>query len=630
MNKSLRSLIFPSDVDTSRDDIDQVLMNPCLAHSVSYDRGVGYFTSSWLQRVATGIAGFAQNGGTMRLLTSPKLKPEDWAAIKQGADAIEDDVLLQALRAEVDELAQSACSKPVQTLSYMIAEKLLTVRLAVPTGKLSGDYHPKLGIFTDHAGNCVVFHGSQNETEKGRRNFESLDVFLSWEDPRDASRVESHRKRFERLWANNDPNVRCFEIPDAIRANLAQFYRPSRGSGGQDKTDRRWRHQGDAIECFLSKKSGVLEMATGTGKTRTALRIIERLTSLDLVDTVIVTMRGNDLLEQWFQAMVADSTFRIYRHFGQNREGPRFVASRGKRLLLVSQSYLSDFLSSVEDALEITLIICDEVHGFGSPAQVSALTGLVSPIGYRLGLSATPEREYDEAGNSFIEAEIGPVIFKFKIEDAIQRGILCEFDYTALEYELSDEDRVEIRNLIKRHHGKKAAGEIVNDEALYRELSRVRKVTTEKLEPFREHLEAYPELYERSLIFVETRKYGELVQKYLLEAGIVFGTYYEGDEPQRLMDFANGKLDCLVSCHRLSEGIDIKSVRNIVLFSSARAKLETIQRLGRCLRTDPDNADKRAHVLDFIDFGDEDDSDTADLRRYEWLTELSGTRREEL
>ena len=93
MNKSLRSLTFPSDVDTSKDDIDQVLMNPCLAHSVSYDRGVGYFTSSWLQRVATGIGGFAQNGGTMRLLTSPKLKPEDWAAIKQGADAIEDDVL---------------------------------------------------------------------------------------------------------------------------------------------------------------------------------------------------------------------------------------------------------------------------------------------------------------------------------------------------------------------------------------------------------------------------------------------------------------------------------------------------------------------------------------------------------
>ncbi|WP_417267766.1 helicase-related protein [Celeribacter baekdonensis] len=104
----------------------------------------------------------------------------------------------------------------------------------------------------------------------------------------------------------------------------------------------------------------------------------------------------------------------------------------------------------------------------------------------------------------------------------------------------------------------------MSDEALYRELSRVRKVTSEKLELFKLHLAAYPELYERSLIFVETRKYGELVQRHLMEAGIVFGTYYEGDEPQRLLDFANGKLDCLVSCQRLSEGIDIKSVRNVV------------------------------------------------------------------
>lgn len=565
----------------------------------------------------------------MRLITSPRLKPEDWAAIKQGADAMGNEALLQALRAEVEELERCASSKPVQTLSYMIAEELLTIRLAVPTGKLSGDYHPKLGIFRDGDGNEVVFHGSQNETEQGRRNFETLDVFLSWADPRDESRVQSHRDRFERLWTNNDPNVRCFDVPEAIRRNISQFYRPKHGRGFDLKEDFRWRHQAEAVERFLAKKNGVLEMATGTGKTRTALRIIEKLTSEGTVDTVIVTMRGNDLLEQWFQALVADSTYRIYRHFGQSREGARFVASRGKRLLLVSQGFLSEFLASVETTASRTLIICDEVHGFGSPTQVSTLTGLVSRLGYRLGLSATPEREYDEAGNGFIESEVGPVIFEFEIEDAIRRGILCEFDYTALKYELSDEDRAEIRNIIKRHHGRKATGDVVSDEALYREISRVRKVTIEKLQPFSEHLTRNAKLYERSLIFVETRKYGELVQSLLMDAGVAFGTYYEGDESQRLLDFANGRLDCLVSCHRLSEGIDIKSVKNIVLFSSAKAKLETIQRLGRCLRTDPTNEKKRAHVLDFVDFGDDDGSDTTDLRRYEWLRKLSTTRRED-
>ncbi|WP_110553834.1 DEAD/DEAH box helicase [Pseudaestuariivita atlantica] len=485
-----------------------------------------------------------------------------------------------------------------------------------------------MGIFQDEDGYAVVFHGSQNETEQGRRNFESLDVFLSWADPRDASRVNSHRTRFERLWSNADPNVRCFDIPEAVRRNIAQFYRPKGGVKLKFDESRRWRHQDEAIKRFLAKKSGVLEMATGTGKTRTALRIIDKLTSRDLADTVIVTMRGNDLLDQWFQGLVKDCNCRLYRQYGSHNDGPRFVATRGPRLLLVSQHHLPEFLKSVETRPERTLIVCDEVHGLGSPSQVRSLSGLVSPLEYRLGLSATPEREYDQSGNDFIDEEIGPVIFEFKVEDAIRRGILCEFDYTALEYELSDEDRGEIRTIIKRHHARKASGDVVSDEALYRDISRVRKVTTEKLEPFREHLARNKSLYNRALIFVETRKYGELVQRLLMDAGIIFGTYYEGDESQRLVEFANGRLGCLVSCHRLSEGIDIKSVKNIVLFSSARAKLETIQRLGRCLRTDPEDKEKRAHVLDFVDFGD-DEGDTTDVRRYEWLRALSMTQKDD-
>ena len=68
---------------------------------------------------------------------------------------------------------------------------------------------------------------------------------------------------------------------------------------------------------------------------------------------------------------------------------------------------------------------------------------------------------------------------------------------------------------------------------------------------------------------------------------------------------------------------------NSHLFSSARAKLETIQRLSRCLRTDPTDTRKRAHVLDFVDSGDENDRDSTDTTRYEWLTRISATRKEE-
>ena len=63
-------------------------------------------------------------------------------------------------------------------------------------------------------------------------------------------------------------------------------------------------------------------------------------------------------------------------------------------------------------------------------------------------MSATPEREYDEEGNRFIQNEVGPVIFRFTLEDAIRRGILCEFSYMALNYELTDEEKRKKRNII--------------------------------------------------------------------------------------------------------------------------------------------------------------------------------------
>ncbi|MGC1199840.1 MAG: helicase-related protein, partial [Geitlerinemataceae cyanobacterium] len=103
-----------------------------------------------------------------------------------------------------------------------------------------------------------------------------------------------------------------------------------------------------------------------------------------------------------------------------------------------------------------------------------------------------------------------------------------------------------------------------------------------------------------------------------------FHTYYAEDDRQKLVDFANGKISCLITCHRISQGIDIQSLSSVILFSSARAKLETIQRIGRCLRKDPSKVNKRATVVDFIRIQEEEKEDlNADQERKEWLEGLS-------
>ena len=585
--------------------------------------------------MANGLATFAAHGGRMRLLTSPILSAKDWKALKSGDRARIDRNLADSLRIEMENLEAHSRDDPVQVLAWMVADDLLEVRLAVPMGKLDGDYHPKVGLFSDSSGSSVVFHGSQNETERGFRNFETLDIFCSWHGGRDAERIARHKSRFERIWEGRDPHVASFSLPEAIRNRLVRISRalprpyPPQVDG---RDDGRWVHQDHAVERFLEKRAGVLEMATGTGKTRTAQKIIARLAHDVGLDTVLVTTRSLDLLEQWYTGYLNERSWALFRHFGPHREASRFQAAGGPKILFVAQSYLQEVLGGFPPEVAAkAMFVGDEVHGFGSPSMVRDLTGKVSSFGYRLGLSATPERIYDAEGQAFIEGEVGPTIFEFTLEDAIRKGILCEFDYTALPYELSDADREAIRQAIRRHHARRAAGEAASDETLYRDIAAVRKTSLSKIPPFKQHLTERPDLYERALIFVETRDFGRLVQRQLMDKEIVFGTYYEGADSDRLEEFIQGRVQCLVSCHRLSEGIDIPSVRNIVLFASARARLETIQRLGRCLRVDPNDPAKRAHVLDFVDLGEDDTSaGGADRDRHEWFTRLSQVKREEM
>lgn len=630
----LSDIELPIDLDTSADEIERVLLNPCLAASLSYDRGVGFFTSRWLQRVASGMAAFAANGGTMRLVTSPKLAPEDWAALKEGVDARSHPGLIDALSAEVQDLAQLAETRPVQMLAWMIADELLEVRIAIPVAKLDGDYHPKLGCFTDANGQTVVFHGSQNETERGFRNFESLDVFASWASERDGQRIKNHRERFNRIWEGRDPNVRCFSLPTAIKKNLVRFTtkkpRPYEVNEKRRPKLNKWRHQDEAVAEFISNTAGVLEMATGTGKTRTSLKIAGELIERELIDSIIVTTGGTDLLEQWYDVLVNDGpNWPRYRLDGSNKDAAAYLRRPKGKILIASRTMVDRVLSRLpQSTKDRTLLICDEIHGLGSPALRRSLKGLLSPIRFRLGLSATPERDYDKEGNDFIEAEIGPVIFRFPLQDAIRRGVLCEFDYETLHFELSDEDRAERARLIRGHEAAKKAGNARPDEDLYRALSDVKKTSLQKLPVFAEYLERSPESLERSLIFVATMAYGEQVQKLVARHTDDFHPYFSGDHRVNLSRFAEGELECLLTCHRLSEGIDIQSVKSVILLSADRAKIETIQRLGRCLRTDEQNSGKRALVVDMI-CEDDGEVEDADAERSLWIKSIAMTRREE-
>ncbi|MDK1389900.1 DEAD/DEAH box helicase family protein [Sinorhizobium sp. 8-89] len=631
---TLRSLPTTPHFSTSTHKLLDALYIPALERAISYDRGVGYFTSNWLKMAASGIAALARNGGKVRMIASPILNREDSAALNEGADARNDPALRQALELAIADLERDLSDNTLSALAWMTADGLLDFRIAIPTLELDGDFHDKFGIFRDAVGDAVAFHGSPNDSAKAFRNYESISVYYTWVDGREAQRVEAEQARFDLLWNNRDANVRIYELPDAVRRNFIEFagrtecpydHPVSKKQGG----DSRWRHQHEAMASFLKAKHGILEMATGTGKTRTALAISDELLERDLINTVVVTAHGTDLLDQWHRQLVKQGVLPVYRAYEKYHEAQSYLNHPDGSILLISRQHLAAVLPRLRTpCFEKALIVCDEVHGLGSPALVASLSGKLQPFAYRLGLSATPDREYDQDGNRFIEDEIGPVIFEFGLKDAIREGILCGFDYIELPYDFSDEDRAAIRQAVRRYHAKVSAGDAPAIEALYQDIARIRKLSKEKLPPFDTYAHAHRNSLQRSLIFVETAEYGLYVQNILMELHIDYHTYYGDDERSNLVRFANGELDCLITCHRISEGIDIQSVNTIVLFASARARLETVQRLGRCLRTDPANPGKRATVIDFIrvedDAGDDHTGElSADEDRRDWFRDIA-------
>ena len=374
-------------------------------------------------------------------------------------------------------------------------------------------------------------------------------------------------------------------------------------------------------------------MATGTGKTRTALKIVRALYERDRIDTVIVSTDGNDLLDQWYGQLLAirkDIGAKVFRHYKSSREVEDFLLEPKNGILLVSRQPLALALRRLPAETERrTLLVHDEVHGLGSPANRKRLSGLSDDVRFRLGLSATPEREYDEEGNKFILEHVGPELMRFELDDAIRREILAPFDYVPLPYELTAKDRKRARDVYKRQAARAAEGNPMSDEEVWIEIARVYKTSEAKLPVFDEFIRENQRLLQRCIVFVETQEYGyevlEIVHKYRLD----FHTYFSGEDSQTLKRFARGELECLITCHRVSEGIDIRSLNSVILFSSARARLETIQRMGRCLRTDPNEPEKIANIVDFIRQSDQPGEQNADEERAEWLSRLSQVRAEE-
>lgn len=207
---------------------------PALERSINYDRKSGFFNSRILSKVAQGLGAMLDNNGKMRLIMGCQFSPQDLDAIQKGYALRE--ALTHRLDTELTSPETFAQLKHFEILSWLIQNEYLDIKIAIPLQKNglpeSSEtqinpqhiFHEKVGIFTDAENNQLVCFGSNNESLSGwQQNVESFHVYCSWEGGRDLERVSEEVFRFEQLWNNFSPNVKTFEIPEAVRQKLLRY-----------------------------------------------------------------------------------------------------------------------------------------------------------------------------------------------------------------------------------------------------------------------------------------------------------------------------------------------------------------------------------------------------------------------
>ena len=622
---SLRELSLQYEYRSDGANLVKDFYTPCLRNATRYCRAVAYFTSNGLALNVKGLSTFIRHGGQMNLVTGPKLMSDDIEAIRRGYDAKEKNID-SSLDCDFEKISHDR----LMLLTWLIAHGHLDIKIACPSDSRTtyphAIYHEKTGVFLDSNNNAVVFSGSSNETVGGLlSNFESIDVHCSWDDTQE--RVQQKVDNFKRLWNNNTDKLEVIDFLTAVAEDVL-IHQTVYKTGQVETTDKLEiieqtvpylpkdivlrKYQSEAIDAWFENGCrGLWEMATGTGKTITALSALAKLREEKEHLFVVVACPYQHLVDQWYEEAIRFGFEPILAYKNSatwvNRLNTALVRyNYGVRNIVCTITTQTTFITETMQKLLSKLkrgavLVADEVHHLGAKRSRERLTDVFN---YRLGLSATPNRWFDASGTTALKTYFGDTVYEFSLDKAIKMGYLCPYHYHPHLVELTDDEFEAYEHLTERisklYHQVKS-GEI--SEVLERllikratllnraenKLTKLAELLTDKTDSLH-HTLFYCALGRIIPVLELLTNLGLRVAKFTAEESVT-------ERQELLKMFASGHLQALVAMKCLDEGVDVPSTRTAYILASSSNPKEFIQRRGRILRQSPGKEHAEIHDL---------------------------------
>lgn len=611
--------IEKSYINKGTDNFLDSFLKPALREAVYYRRSVGFFSSSVFSLIMNDLPLFIRNGGRIRLIVSPELRDDDIHAIQLGYEKKSDLLNRRFLESFEIEL-RLFDDKELDTLAELVARSILDIKVA-SVKKGFGIYHDKLGILTDKVGNNVVFYGSPNSSKNAYiDNYEKIRIVRDWiQGERESVRDEINE--FDSMWENKNPYLEVYDFMESVKHCILSVKEERSKTKKDTEPIELYDYQKEAIQSWVDKGfRGFYVMATGTGKTWTAIYSAKRLLE-EHKCLIVIAAPYKHLVRQWAEdvkslfpdaetELISSENSQWYTVSKRLILAQRYHPKKQIILITTIKSFYSEKFDDVINlSEEEKLLIVDEAHRFTQRPE-----SLKQTYRYMLGLSATPiNGKHNEGGLDLLEF-FGGQAYNLPIEEALERHFLVPYNYFPIFVSATATEEENFNALTSKMAGCFHENVLIDRERFVKYVRarlRIMSMAEEKIARIREFINCVIEK-DHFVVYCgdghlfdeqdEEIRHIQFVQNQMDDMGIKTSKFTASENMDRRMElvdmFNKQEIDAMVAIRCLDEGINIPSIKSALILSSNDDYREFVQRRGRILRKH--KGKKSADIYDVV------------------------------